>query len=113
MSSQKDPLAKIFAQHLFNSMVEDESTDDFLARVIAEYLRGLSATGATMTADHRLLIESDLKEEVLEMLRKKTYGHFSLAEYRKTKTKPAAVKVAPPAAVPRKKSQNPRSRRSS
>ncbi len=84
MSSRKDPLFKIFEQHLFNAMVEDETSADFVGRVVQEYIKTLSASG-TVPHAHRETLSEDLREEVMEMLRKKTYGHFSLAEFRKKK----------------------------
>ena len=77
-----DLLYTIFEQHLYNALVEDESTGDFLARVVRDYLRLLTARGRILQ-EHMADIESDLREEVLEMLRKKTYGHYNLAEFRK------------------------------
>ena len=84
MSSRKDPLFKIFEHHLFNAMVEDESSSDFVERVVQEYIKTLSASG-TVPHAHREALAADLQEEVMEMLRKKTYGHFSLTEFRKKK----------------------------
>ena len=84
MSSRKDPLFKIFEHHLFNAMVEDESSSDFVERVVQEYIKTLSASG-TVPHAHRETLAADLQEEVMEMLRKKTYGHFSLTEFRKKK----------------------------
>ena len=84
MSSRKDPLFKIFEQHLFNAMVEDENSADFVGRVVQEYMKTLTALG-TVPHAHRETLSEDLREEVMEMLRKKTYGHFSLAEFRKKK----------------------------
>ena len=77
-----DLLYTIFEQHLYNAHVEDESTGDFLARVVRDYLRLLTSRGRILQ-EHLADIESDLREEVLEMLRKKTYGHYNLAEFRK------------------------------
>ncbi len=65
-------------------MVEDESSSDFVERVVQEYIKTLSASG-TVPHAHREALAADLQEEVMEMLRKKTYGHFSLTEFRKKK----------------------------
>ena len=65
-------------------MVEDESSSDFVERVVQEYIKTLSASG-TVPHAHRETLAADLQEEVMEMLRKKTYGHFSLTEFRKKK----------------------------
>ena len=95
MSAPKDPLFRIFEQHLYNSMVEDESTAEFLERVVGEYVRCLTQQG-TIPHEHRSVIENDLKDEVLEMLRKRTYGHFSLAEFRKSRFSETPVKRTVP-----------------
>jgi calcineurin-like phosphoesterase len=83
MRSGHDLLYTLFEQHLFNALVENETSDEFLARVVAEYIKLLSSRGM-ITREHRSIIEEDLKEEVLEMLRKKTYGHFNLAAFRRS-----------------------------
>ncbi|MEK7356606.1 MAG: hypothetical protein AAB250_09165 [Bdellovibrionota bacterium] len=78
-----DPLFHIFEQHLFNALVEDEGTDAFLTRVVADYVDRLIATGTVIPHEVLPVIQHDLREEVLEMLRKKTYGHFNLADFRR------------------------------
>ncbi len=82
MSHGPDLLYNIFEHYLFNAIVEDETSDEFLTRVVADYLERLSQKGQ-VPREHREVIESDLKEEVLEMLRKKTYGHFNLSDFRR------------------------------
>jgi hypothetical protein len=82
MRSGHDLLYTLFEQHLFNALVENETSDEFLGRVVGEYIKLLQSRG-TITREHRAMIEDDLREEVLEMLRKKTYGHFNLAAFRK------------------------------
>jgi len=83
MRSHSDPLYDIFEQHLYNALVENESTEDFLNRVVSDYLDRFTE-GAVIPHEHRPSIEGDLREEVLEMLRKKTYGHYNLAEFRRS-----------------------------
>lgn len=85
MQRNADPLYMIFEQHLFNALVEAEETEAFLARVVGDYLGRVSQMGAIIPRDQREAIETDLKEEVLAMLRKKTYGHFDLNAYRQAK----------------------------
>ena len=82
MLSPLDPLFALFEQHLFNALVEDETTEDFLNRVVAGYLARLAET-CVIPQQLRGTIEQDLREEVLEMLRKRTYGHYSLSEFRR------------------------------
>lgn len=93
-----DRLYCIFEQHLFNALVENESTEEFLTYVVKEYLEEIRSMG-TLIPEHARSIEDDLREEVLEMLRKKIYGHYNLAEYRRIKaqaTKETAAQMKTP-----------------
>lgn len=83
MRIENDLLYSIFEHHLFNALVEDESSDEFLKRVVEDYLTQLRNRHAVIPREHYASVEADLKEEVLEMLRKKTYGYFNLAAFRK------------------------------
>lgn len=85
-----DPLYLIFEQHLFTALVEDETTDEFLARVVTAYMDRLMAEGVVPRALHESL-ESDLRDEVLQMFRKKTYGYYNLASFREAR----GVELAP------------------
>jgi hypothetical protein len=76
-------LYSIFEQHLYNALVENESTEDFLIRVVNDYISVLRSSGQTIMFDQITEIQTDLREEVLEMLRKKIYGHYNLADFRK------------------------------
>ena len=99
-----DPLYNIFEQHLFNALVEDETTDEFLGRVVADYVAAVTVKGTVIPHEYRRTVETDIRDEVLEMLRKKTYGHYSLKEFREAKT----VEVTP---MPPQKTKTRRSRR--
>lgn len=90
MRKESDPLYFVFEQHLFTALVEDETIDSFLNRVVTDYLGRLLISGTVVPQTFRETLETDLRDEVLEMLRKKTYGHFSLAAYRKAKVVDAA-----------------------
>lgn len=83
MRSAFDPLYSIFEQHLMNALIEEETTEDFVTRVVRDYLGRLGQVGS-IPRNFVESVETDLKDEVLEMLRKKTYGHFSLETFRKT-----------------------------
>lgn len=87
MKTHPDMLYNIFEQHLFNALVEEETTDEFLDHVVGDYLARIRKT-AIIPQDFSDSIESDLRDEVLEMLRKKIYGHFNLSAYRKAQTPP-------------------------
>lgn len=80
-----DRLYAIFDRHLHHALIEDETTDEFLTLVVEQYLGELVSQNAIIQQAHRQSIEADLKEEVLEMLRKKTYGHYSLSAFRQAK----------------------------
>lgn len=96
MRFDSDPLYLIFEQHLFTALVEEEHVDDFMARVVADYMAHLNVIGTVIPQSLRPTLEQDLRDEVLEMYRKKTYGHYSLAEFRKAK----GVSVTPEAPFP-------------
>lgn len=104
MRRDSDPLYDIFERHLFNSLVEDESTDLFLQRVVEAYLRRLTSSGTVIPNEFRSSIEGDLRDEILQMLRKKTYGYFNLAEFRKAK----ATEPVPTPAPEKKKARRAR-----
>lgn len=89
MKSPMDRLYAIFEQHLLNALVEEETTEEFLNRVVHDYLTDLSESTVILD-EHRPSIEEDLRDEVLEMLRKKTYGYYSLKEFRKATHSDAA-----------------------
>lgn len=83
MRRELDPLYSLFEQHLLTGLVEDETTDVLVSRVVVAYMGRLLTDGAVIPKSHQSTLESDLTEEVMEMYRKKTYGHFNLSSYRK------------------------------
>jgi hypothetical protein len=84
MGTPTDRLYHIFENHLFNALVENESTEEFLRYVIEEYVAELRLQG-TIMPEHVRTIKEDLQADVLDMLRKKIYGFYDLTEYRKAK----------------------------
>ena len=82
MRGSTDPLYIFFEQHLFNALVEDETTDAFLERVVQDYLASLRSVGL-IAARFQEEIERDIRDDVRAMLRKKTYGHYDLVQFRK------------------------------
>jgi hypothetical protein len=76
-----DPLLALFEDHLNNVVIESESSEDFLEYVVQEYLQQLKLK-QFISLPHYKQIEQDLREEVLEMLRKRIYGYYSIDEYR-------------------------------
>jgi hypothetical protein len=105
-----DPLYFIFEQSLFNALVEDETTDEFLVRVVTAYMGQLRSGGTIIPASHVATMEADLREEVLEMFRKKTYGHFNLASYRRAHGVETAA-PSPPLDLVSSAAQNEKARR--
>lgn len=86
MTPKRETLYHIFENHLYNTLVEDESKSEFVAAVVRDYLNSLKASGSHVAKEHLLEIEEELSELVIEMLRKKTYGHYSLADFRRSQT---------------------------
>ena len=85
MSLPKDPLYSLCEQHLFNALVEEETTQEFLDHVVREYMLQLRDQGSIPPHQVKAL-ENDLRGEGHEMLRKKTYGHYSISHFRKQAT---------------------------
>ena len=111
MKAPADLLYTIFEHQLLSAMVEDETSDEFLKRVVREYMVLLSARG-NILPEHVSIIEADLRDEVLEMMRKRTYGYYNLAEYRRAQSAPKAkVKSKQVATAPIKKAKTRRPRR--
>jgi len=81
MKPYTDPLYTIFEKHLYNFIIEEQSSEDFVRAVVHDYLESIRSQG-TISVRTIEFLEQDLKEEVTEMLRKKTYGHYSLAQFR-------------------------------
>lgn len=79
----RDPLYVIFEKHLMTALVEDETLEEFLDCVVMKYMGHLRTNETVIPVSHVSTIETDLREEVLEMVRKKTYGHYNLASYRR------------------------------
>ena len=88
MRSKRDLLFNIFEQQLQNSLVGDDTEQSLIARVVESYIKVLKTQGY-VPPKYLKSLEEDLKEEVLEMYRKKTYGHLELSSYRKKHSKKA------------------------
>lgn len=58
---------------------------EFVDRVVNAFLERLKKDGAILRAHELDSIRDELRGEVLEMTRKKTYGYFSLQHYRLSK----------------------------
>lgn len=83
----KDALYKIFISQLEECINIREKSQDLIRRVAQLYLLQLTKT-ATIPLEHRASVHEDIEQEVVEMYRKKTYGHLTLEDYRRTKVCP-------------------------
>lgn len=77
-----DLLYVVFEKLLMRKTQDEQQLEDFSQEVVAEYLMLLAKQGITVPQKLRPVLEMDLIEEVIDMARKKTYGHSSLQEYR-------------------------------
>lgn len=78
----KDILITIFDNLIKDTAFPNEGESDFIDRVAFHYLHHLSSRGH-IPYIHFQMVKQDILEEVTEIYRKKTYGHFSLKSYRK------------------------------
>ncbi len=83
---KNDLLYLTFERLLLKNITAEQSFEEFAIEVVAEYLVLMAKQGVTVPQKLRLVLEMDLTEDVLEMARKKTYGHLSLQEYRQKNT---------------------------
>lgn len=76
-----DRLLQLMNQRLLREDLPKETQEEFLKEVVGSYMAELMAVGFI---PHHMLtpIEEDLKEEALEMFRKKTYGNLTLPDYK-------------------------------
>ena len=92
MRPKRDLLFSIFEQQLQNSLVGDDTESVLINRVVEAYITALKTQGFIPPKFIKAL-EEDLKEEVLEIYRKKTYGHLELSSYRKKHSKKTEAKA--------------------
>lgn len=85
----QDILYQYFKKHLHQLDPENQGVQDLVYEVVGDYMAHLMSTG---TIPHHLMdtLETDLREEVIDIYRKVTYGHLNLKSYldsinRKTK----------------------------
>ena len=87
MESNIDTLYEYFEFHLFAVDLEDETEERFVLKVIETYISSLLDKGHIIL-EHSDEIRDDLQEEVYAMLRAKTYGYYSIGDFRRAvKTK--------------------------
>ncbi len=78
-----DLLFQIFHQHLHDPDCQIESAKELIQKTVGTYLLFISRT-ANIPDGHLQDVIEDLQEEVIEMYRKKTYGHYNLKDYRES-----------------------------
>jgi len=86
---KNDQLLKIFKKHLDRLDSDTQGVQDLVFEVVTDYISYLMKKG---NIPHYMMdtLETDLREEVLEIYRKVTYGHLNLKSYKdsqKMKTK--------------------------
>lgn len=85
MSSRQDRndlLYQVFHDELHVESKDDVSIEAFAILVVEKYLRLLAYQGVHVPLKMQALLEDDLLDDVIDMIRKKTYGHMSILEYR-------------------------------
>ncbi len=83
MSTQlEDPLFKIFEEHLHSGLYDDQPVEKFIKDVVDFYWESINRIGHVPHRMHELM-KLDLLQDVHDMLRAKTYGHYGIGEYNK------------------------------
>lgn len=77
-----DKLYELFEQRLYSTDFEPQTQEEFIFRVVEDYVEGLIQS-AHIPIHFLQNLQVDLEEEVCEMLKKKTYGFYSIQEFRK------------------------------
>lgn len=78
---KNDPLYNLFEQKLLDDTNPNETFQDLVHNTVCEYLLNLLNEGY-IPKSSEAQVEEDLKNEVIIMLRKKTYGFYELRAYR-------------------------------
>ncbi len=84
MSQKTDLLYQILSDYINCDLFSDECERELIARVADAYLEHLLDQG-TIAEKFIAEIREDIEEEARAMYLKKTYGHYSLKEYRKSR----------------------------
>ncbi len=80
---KQDQLLEIFKKHLHQIDPETQGVQDLVYEVVGDYMAQLMKLGH-IPQSHLDSLETDLREEVLEIYRKVTYGHLNLKDYKET-----------------------------
>lgn len=89
----KDALFEIFKKHLNQLDPDTQGIEDLVYEVVGDYMAHLMKQGH-IPQNQMDTLESDLREEVLEIYRKVTYGHLNLKSYKQAQTQKAKTKVS-------------------
>ena len=88
MSQYHKILCEILEKHLFSLSPDKEiETTVFVEQVSNDYLAHITKEGFVIPNRLKLQFIDEIKEDVLEITRKKIYGSFSLREYTILKSK--------------------------
>jgi hypothetical protein len=77
-------LLELVDQHLMNALVESERPDSVLEKVLEEYAHDLRRSGQIPAQFEDDVLE-ELRELALDVIRKRTYGHLTIASVRKNR----------------------------
>ncbi len=82
----EDPLYQIFIEHLHSGLYDTLPVEQFVHDVVEFYWTTLLRSGHV---PHRLRepLRLDLAQDVQDMVKAKTYGHYGIAEYNRTRRK--------------------------
>ncbi len=81
MNHKDDLLWTLFENHLFSAALNDENIETLADNVVSSYISELQFNGNLIPFHMKHTIIEEIKEDVIEMARKKTYGHCSLKSY--------------------------------
>jgi len=79
-------LVDMVEHHLMNAMVETDRPDSIVETVVTEYIRDMKMSGKIPLVCLQEVAE-ELREMAHEVIRKRTYGCHTLAEYRRRPTR--------------------------
>ena len=83
---REDPLYQIFEEHLHSGLYDEAPTDQFVRDVVEFYFTTLKRTGH-IPQQLQDPLRVDLAEDVVEMLKRKIYGHYGIVEYNRIRLK--------------------------
>ncbi len=85
MKVQQDPLFDLFKQEVDAAMfeVEEEQLEEkIIFQVVKNYMNVINRSGFVPSRLYKFL-EQDVREDVIHMMKKSTYGYFNFDDYRK------------------------------